>query len=153
MTSKTKKFLHFAGFFTSILLLMFIILFLVVFFTRNSGNKTMANLLQTELDSAFLSQYQIGQCENIKLPISVSAYAFSVNEEENKVGTIVAVRMTGAYGPYVGVFFYSVATKEVTFLDKIGFLENEKEFAWNSVSNAQIEYWSKNLSKIFQGDE
>ena len=33
--------------------------------------------------------------------------------------------MTGAYGPYVGVFFYSVATKEVTFLDKIGFLEND----------------------------
>lgn len=153
MNTKTKKLLHFAGFFTSILFLMFIILFLVVFFTRNSGNKTMENILQSELDSAFLSQYQIGQCENLKLPISVSAYAFSVNEEGDKIGTVVAVRMTGAYGPYVGVFFYSDVTKEITFLDKIGFRENEKEFAWNSISNAQIEYWSKNLSKIFQGDE
>lgn len=151
MTEKTKKLLHSYGFFTSILLVMFTILFLVVFFSRNAGHKTVINMLQSKLETKYEDQYQVGEALNINLPLSVSSFVFSVDDTYTKVednNAIVAIRMTGSYGPFVGVFFQS--EKGVEFLGTIGLPENEQEFSWNSISKNQIDYWAKNISNFLK---
>ena len=150
MTEKTKKLLHSYGFFTSILLVMFTILILVVFFSRNAGHKTMVNMLQSKLDSKYEERYRVGEVLNINLPLSVSSFVFTVEDSFSKSdeNAIVAIRMTGSYGPFVGVYFQS--EKGVEFLGTIGLPEDNDEFLWNSISQNQIEYWAKNISNFLK---
>ncbi|MBQ4554769.1 MAG: hypothetical protein IJA53_06640 [Spirochaetaceae bacterium] len=149
MTDKTKKLLHSYGFFTCILLLMFTILLLVVYFSRNCGHKTIIKLLQEKLDTFYETEYKIGESVNMTLPLSSSSYTFSVdkNTDEVDVGKIIAIRMIGNYGPTVGVFFYTKGNVE--FLGTIGLPENNQEYLWNSISKKQIQYWSKNIENVF----
>ena len=154
MTEKTKKLLHSYGFFTCILLIMFTILILVVFFSRNSGHKTMKCMLQNKLDSYYENQYQVLDAENINLPLSVSSFVFSVKNVDKKIDStskIIAIKMTGIYGPFVGVFFY--LEDNVQFLGTLGLPENDHEYTWNSISKKQFDYWANNIKNVFKGDE
>ena len=152
MTEKTKKLLHSYGFFTSILLVMFTILILVVFFSRNAGHKTVINMLQSKLETKYEDQYQVKEAINISLPLSVSSFVFAVDDTYTKSDednmAIVAIRMTGSYGPFVGVYFQT--EKGVEFLGTIGLPEDEHEFSWNSISKNQIDYWAKNISNFLK---
>ena len=150
MTEKTKKLLHSYGFFTCILLLMFTIMLLVVYFSRNCGQKTIVNLLQEKLNTSFETTYKVGEAVNIQLPLSSSSFVFSVvdkDKDEVDIGKIVAIRMIGNYGPSVGVFFYTAG--RVEFLGTIGLPENSQEYLWSTISPKQIQYWSKNIESLF----
>ena len=153
MTDKTKKFIHCYGYFTTSLLLMFLILFLVVYFTSNSGFNRISQLLQNELNSNFGEKYTLSEPIKIKLPISVSAYFFyleDIEAEESEIKpVVVAVRNVGISGPVICVFLRN-SFGEVEYIGNIGLPEKYIENKWSQLPFLQLDYWQENINKILE---
>lgn len=152
MTDKTKHYLHSYGFFTVTLLLMVLILFLVVFFTRNSGTKSIKSLLEERIDVEFNYEFNVGNVKNINLPLNSSSYAYEVENAEGtteNLGTIIALRLTGIYGPGVGVFIQKPNTYVFEYVGSLVDFSKDLDFSWNKMSKVQIKYWTDNLQKYF----
>ena len=93
MTDKTKKLLHSYGFFTCILLLMFTILLLVVYFSRNCGHKTIIKLLQEKLDTFYETEYKVGESVNMALPLHLLSERMLNNMSQNSHKKTLLLRL------------------------------------------------------------
>lgn len=158
MTDNVKKQMHRVGFFSVLILLMFFILVLVVYFTRNTGKSTMKNLLQECVNEAYGNQFTVTESLNIDLPITVSSYGFSViqnetSEEDSQNGFVIAVRMIGSYGPVIGVYFLQNPSSELIFLKTIGLPEDSNKFDWEEIPAKQIEYWGNIIKNVLMEEE
>lgn len=157
MTDNTKKYLISYGIFFSILIFMFSILFVVVYFTRNVGSNNIKDMLQDKIDLSYEDTYLVHNKKNISLPLNLSSYAFSViekdkNDSEN-FGTIISLRLTGAYGPIIGVFFQKPESNKVEYLGELNSYMNDTSFMWNNIPTSQINYWINNFEKTLKGGE
>jgi hypothetical protein len=157
MTDKTKHHLFSYLFIVLAILLMFLIMILVVYFTRNSGTKTVKNLLQEKLEFVYPEQFSVANSKNINLPLNSSSYAFDVlinnSKEVSNLGTVIAVRITSSYGPVVGVFFKNPFNNEVEYLGVLDFNNHIEKYSWNKIPNSQIKYWTTNLNNILMEEE
>ena len=153
MTDKTNKLIHCYGYFTASLLFMFLILFLVVYFTSNSGFNEISQLLQHELNSQYGERYTISNSIQINLPISASSYCFYVDELEAEQPEIkpivVAVRTVGITGPVICVFLRN-SFGEVEYIGNIGLPEKYIENKWNQLPFLQIDYWKNNINTMLE---
>ncbi len=146
MTDATKKSLIQSGFFTGIILALFLILSLFTVLSRSNWERG----LRSAVEDVFTDDdFRVGDMVKIDSAFSVSGAVFELDSNKTRSKNYALIlRITGYYGPLPAVFIYQDG--KVSFKG-IAYFKNSvsREFDKNEF-DAQISYWTARAKDIIE---
>ena len=151
MNDETKILLHRYGAFTVIVLFLFFLLATVILLSRNTWETKLKESVEDVLESKYGSLYTVGDYIQIQTPASVSVAVYAItNNEDNRKGKAILIRLTGISGPTAGVYTYFDGDEKGVFAGYAAnthFVSGESGLDFNA-SETQINYCARQIPLI-----
>lgn len=151
MDSK-KLALNFA-FFISVVIILFGLLVLMIFATRNTWDKRLQKRVVQTIDRLYPGEYVAGDKVSLQGPYSTSIAAYELipvsNQSQDSVYGVI-IRIASLYGPLPAVYKYSTATGS----EFIGFsvfdshVGKEAAITESLRNSVQVLRWKKRIPKL-----